>query len=142
MPRLFLQNPPLARFEREMMAVPGFGLRRISKTDDEPDLHVEEWVYEDYSFPVGDGCFIGTLVMKKWNRCNGLNCFFSCPDGSKFTLCAWDNIDPDRAYRPACSDINLAMLPLGTTLRTKFVGTRTGKTKWLEAEIVEVPDAY
>lgn len=39
-------------------------------------------------------------------------------------------------------DYSEQMLPLGTTLRTKFVGTRTGKTKWLEAEIVEVPDAY
>lgn len=138
MSRLFLQDTPLAHYEREMMAVPGFGLRRYSDTDELK----EEWVYEDYRFPEGDGCFIGTLVMKKWNRCNGLNCFFNCRDGRKFTLCAWDNIDPMRAYCPSCSNINLALLPLGTTLRTKFVGTRTGKTKWLEAEIVEVPDAY
>lgn len=141
MSRLFLQNTPLAQSEREMMAVPGFGLRRIRDDGETPNFE-DEWVYEDYSFPEGDGCFIGTLVMKKWNRCNGLNCFFNCLDGRKLTLCAWDNEDPLRAFCPACSDINLSLLPLGTTLRTKFVGTRTGKTKWLEAEIVEVRNAY
>ena len=79
MSRLFLQNTPLASFEREMMAKPGFGRRRIKETEDdditppwEESPRITENPYEAYRFPVGDGCFVGTLVMKKWNRCDGL----------------------------------------------------------------------
>lgn len=94
MSRLFMQDTPLAYLEREMMAIPGFGARRVQPESEavieEPKATAREdnrpvsfamFPMDEYKFPLGDGCFVGKLVMKKWNRCNGLNCFFDTEDG-------------------------------------------------------------
>ena len=144
MSRLFLQNTPLAFFEREMMAKPGFGRRRIKETEAEDIIppwedtsRIADNPYEAYHFPVGDGCFVGTLVMKKWNRCDVLNCFFDGEDGRRYKLCVWNEYETGRAYCPVYTDIDISKLPLGTVLKAKYRETRSGKTKWLEAEILE-----
>lgn len=151
MSRLFMQDTPLAHLEREMMAVPGFGARRV---EPEQEAAVEEpktearvdnrstsftmFPMDEYTFPLGDGCFVGKLVMKKWNRCNGLNCFFDTEDGQKFKVCVWFSHEAERSYRPAYSDIDMSVQQIGTVMRVKFKATASGKTKWLEAEILEV----
>ena len=134
MPRYFMQDTPLADMEREMMAVPGFGRRRIKDTAEEEAV----FPLNDYHFPLGDGCFIGKLVMKRWNGRNGLNCFFDGADGTPYKLCVWNSYEDGRAYRPDFSDLDISTMALGTTLRVKYRATRSGKTKWLEAEILEV----
>lgn len=136
MAQLFLQHTPLAFFEREMMAIPGFSRRRTRKSDSQDQ--VIDNPYAAYHFPMGDGCFVGTLVMKKWNRCNGLNCFFDGEDGHHYKLCVWNDYETGRTYCPSYTDIDISKLPLGTVLKTKYRGTKSGKTKWLEAEILEV----
>lgn len=58
MSRLFLQNTPLAFFEREMMAKPGFGRRRVKEDPEdiippwEETSHIAENPYEAYHFPI------------------------------------------------------------------------------------------
>ena len=150
MSRLFMQDTPLAGHEREMMAVPGFGARRVQPEQEaaveEPKIDARAdnrpasftmFPMDEYHFPLGDGCFVGKLVMKKWNRCNGLNCFFDTEDGRKFKVCVWFSDEAGRSYRPAYSDIDMSVQPIGTILRVKYKATRSGKTKWLEAEILE-----
>ncbi len=131
MPRLFMQYTPYAYFEREMMAKPGFGLRRICEDGMMYPIH-------EYRFPLDDGCFVGTLVRKKWNNSNGLNCFFDTVDGHPYKLCAWNSHDSE-GYCPACSDLDVSLLPIGTMLKVKYRITRSGKCKWLEAEVVHRP---
>ena len=142
MSRYFLQDTPLAAWEREMMAVPGFGRRRVKQTDEESSavtpVYELDFPFNEYHFPVGDGCFVGTLVMKRWNGRNGLNCFFDGANGTPYKLCVWNSYEDGRAYRPDYSDLDISTMALGTTLRVKFRATRSGKTKWLEAEILEV----
>lgn len=141
MSRYFLQDTPLAHWEREMMAEPGFGLRRLSEkaenTQTTASAPTLTYPYNEYHFPIGDGCFVGTLVLK-WNGRNGLNCFFEGKDGCPYKLCVWNSCEPNRAYRPDFSDLDISTMALGTTLRVKYRATRSGKTKWLEADILEV----
>ena len=76
MSRLFLQNTPLAFFEREMMAKPGFGRRRVKEDPEdiippwEETSHIAENPYEAYHFPIGDGCFVGTLPCHLCRLCS------------------------------------------------------------------------
>lgn len=130
MPRLFLQNTPWAFFEREMMAVPGFGRRRQCEEDMERSM-------DEYQFPTCDGCFIGTLVTKRWNSTTGLNCYFDGADGQAYILCAWRREETPYGYCPLYTDLDLSMLPVGTMLKVKYRISRSGKCKWLEADVLQ-----
>lgn len=87
MPRYFMQDTELADLEREMMAVPGFGRRR-SKPVIEDNFTSAQATYEirypNYTFPEGDGSFVGKLVKKRQNRRNGINCFFDGVNGERY----------------------------------------------------------
>ena len=142
MPRYFMQDTELADLEREMMAVPGFGRRR-SKPVIEDNFTSAQATYEigypNYTFPEGDGSFVGKLVKKRQNRRNGINCFFDGVNGERYMLCVWDDHDPARAFSPLHSDVNILRLPCGTMIKARYRATVSGKTKWLEAEVLEVP---
>lgn len=135
--KFFMRGTRLAPYEQDMMTTPGFGSRRIApETPTEISAEQENHIpLREYQFPIGDGYFIGTLVFKRWNHCGGLNCFFDGADGLKYKLCVWN----DYAYCPDNSDIDISTLPLGTTLKAKFRETRTGKTRWMEAELMDAP---
>ena len=79
------------------MAVPGFGRRR-SKPVIEDNFTSAQATYEirypNYTFPEGDGSFVGKLVKKRQNRRNGINCFFDGVNGERYMLCVWDDHDP------------------------------------------------
>lgn len=135
MPRYFMQNTALAFYEREMTSIPGFGLRRIRQDAlDNPTTAMFQM--RDYRFPECEGTFVGTLVDKHWNGRNGLNCFFDTEDGHPVKLCAWINYERGTGCYPQYSDIDITSLPIGSVLRVKFRTTKSGKTKWLEAEIL------
>lgn len=137
MAHLFMQDTPLAFIERQMMAIPGFGARR-EKEDETPCRRSNtDRSIEDYHFPSGDGCFIGKLVMKKWNRKGGLNCYFDTADSETLMLCAWNDPVVGEGYCPEYTDIDMSMLPIGTTVKATFRENRSGKSKWLEAEILK-----
>lgn len=150
MSRYFMQDTRLAAFEREMMAKPGFGSRRI-KEDDEVEPETVRRGYSkgqvrdmgfpmsDYDFPQGEGSFTGTLVMKRWNKQNGLICYFNTTDGYKYKLCVWFSHDAKRAYRPAKSEVDISYVEIGSVVKVTYGLTRNGKSKWLEAEVLEVP---
>ena len=129
MPRLFFQGPPWGFLARVMMAGPGVGRRRLHEENKTHSL-------EKYQFPSCDGCFIGTLVTKRWNSTTGLNCYFDGSDGQAYILCAWRRDEAPYGYCPHYSDLDLSMLPVGTILKVKYRVSRSGKCKWLEAEVL------
>lgn len=137
MSHYFMQDTSLAFWEREMMAVPGFGLRRFNGNG---DTHNTKPMYplSHYRFPVGDGSFTGTLVERKLNCQQGLNCFFETADGEALKMCVWPDYTIRCSFHPKHSDLDISVLPIGTLLRVTYKQSKTGKTKWLEAEIVEV----
>ena len=150
MSRYFMQDTRLAAFEREMMDKPGFGSRRI-KDDNEVVSETVRRGYSkgqvrdmgfpmsDYDFPHGEGSFTGTLVMKRWNKQNGLICYYDTNDGYKYKLCVWFSHDEKRAYRPAKSEVDISYVEIGSVVKATYGLTRNGKSKWLEAEVLEVP---
>ena len=93
----------------------------------------------EYHFPSGDGFFTGSLVMKKWGKTgiSNLTCYFETTRGEHYKLCVWYNKSPSRSYRPTQSDLDISYLPLGTMLRAVYETTSAGKTKWIDAEIVD-----
>ncbi|MBE6971760.1 MAG: hypothetical protein E7446_06535 [Ruminococcaceae bacterium] len=151
MSRYFMQDTRLAAFEREMMAKPGFGSRRFKDDDDSAQEESVRRGYSkrqviemgfpmaDYDFPHGEGSFTGTLVMKRWNKQNGLICYFDTDDGYKYKLCVWFKHDEKRAYRPSKSDIDISYIEIGTRLTATYGLTRNGKSKWINVKVLEVP---
>lgn len=150
MSRLFMQDTRLAAFEREMMATPGFGLRRTSDVEmpmPKPFRGGYSWWQvadmgfpsNDYEFPNKEGAFTGTLVMKKWNRQNGLMCYFDTNDGYKYKLCVWPDYDEKRAYRPIRSDVDITLIDIGAVIKVVHGLSKTKKSKWLDVEVLEMP---
>ena len=129
MPRYFMQDTPLAFWEREMMIVPGFDRRQ----DSDPGM---PYTPEDYHFPQCDGCFIGKLVSKRWNNSCGINCFFVDKCGHPYILCAWRSDSENGGYSPAYSSLDVSQMPLGTLLRVTYRINRAGKCKWLDAQCI------
>ena len=77
--------------------------------------------------------------MKRWNKQNGLICYFNTTDGYKYKLCVWFSHDEKRAYRPAKSEVDISYVEIGSVVKVTYGLTRNGKSKWLEAEVLEVP---
>ena len=146
MSRFFCSGTSLAGMEREMMAQPGFGARRVKSEEDASirrgysKNQVREMGFPigDYKFPVGSGVFVGELVMKKWGKQNSLICYFDTEDGSAYKLCVWFNPNEAHSYRPRQSNLDISRVEIGTILRVTFAETASGKTSWLNAEYVEV----
>lgn len=138
MPRFYLQDTALAPYEREMMAVPGFGLRRITESQDSGTLK-PMYSLREYRFPTGEGSFVGTLVHKRWNGRNGINCYFDSDDALPIKICAWVNYERGTGCRPKHSNLDVTTLELGTVLRVTYRTTKSGKTSWLCGEILSPP---
>lgn len=145
MSRYFCSGTKLAALEREMMAQPGFGSRRIKS--EETNIrrgYSKNQVIEmgfpagNYSFPTGSGEFVGKLVMKKRGKQNSLICYFDTEDGSTYKLCVWFNPNEAHSYRPRQCDLDISRVEIGTILRVTYDETARGKTRWLKAESLEV----
>ena len=97
-----------------------------------------EFPTKEYEFPETAGKFIGTLVMKKWNSKGGLLCYFDTDDGRKLKLCVWFNYKSERSYRPKSCDLDISYVNIGSTLQVEHAITKSGKSKWLTAELLSL----
>ena len=90
-----------------------------------------------YAFPVEPGSATGTLVMKEWSKHRCLVCYFDLDSGEKLILCVWKEEDEERSYKPRHSDLDLSYVELGTRLEISYGITSSGKSSFLEAEVLE-----
>lgn len=96
-----------------------------------------EFRCQDYQFPKGVGSFVGELVMKKWGKQRSLICYFDTKDGNAYKLCVWFSYEDERTYRPRQSDLDISMVEIGSILRVEYDESKSGKARWLKAEILE-----
>lgn len=148
----FFRHTKLASFEREMMEVPGFGRRRNEKDEKQTEkktpkrckkeLEIMKHPIHAYQFPSREGSFTGRLVKKRRNGLGGLNCYFDSDDGRAIKLCAWDNGFPGGTYKPRNTDIDIFKVPRRTRMRASYRTSHSGKTQWLEAEVLKPDGKY
>ena len=93
--------------------------------------------FDDYSFPTGEGEFVGTLRYRTWHPKSRVPCLWCCfdtDDGQKYKLSAWW----DKNYRPSKSGISFADdVRNGTKWRCTFTKTKRGYASWVTAEVAE-----
>ncbi len=92
---------------------------------------------KEYDFPTGRGCFTGKMVMKRWIN-YGIVCYFETEGGTRYKLCVWRDFKNEyNGYHPANSELDISNVPFDTTLQVSYEESKSGKTKWLTAEIIE-----
>lgn len=92
---------------------------------------------ERYKFPTASGKGTGTLAMKQWgNKC--LVCYFDMDDGEKIKLTVWREHVEDRYFRPEKSDLDISEVEIGSRMELSYGITRTGKAKFLDANLQEM----
>lgn len=96
-----------------------------------------EFPVKDYQFPEGAGSFTGELVMKKWGKRGALICYFDTEDEKRYKICAWFSHKDERSYRPLHSDVDVSLIEIGAVLQVEYDETASGKTRWVDVEVLE-----
>lgn len=90
----------------------------------------------EYTFPEGEGSFMGKLVMKKWTDNKALLCYFDTQDSRKLKIQVYWKPELSKSYRPRNSSLDVSQIPIGTVVRVEYGLSKNGKTIWLTAEII------